>query len=192
MSTSYMHNNSYVNYKIGNIPNTSLMYIIYSDTRALLITENLKVIEDCFIYISHLNNMKTISRCLGFKYVIDVSKLYPKNNFDFSEYKLTNIYYEPMRSDPTWFFSGHIGFMIRIPTLNSMKHYTTYHTTFHKYKLIHTTLCLDITNYIFQIIMIVEIEEYYCTKLINIGNKIDDKFKHKFINAIYDVSHLNI
>ena len=192
ITRSYLRNDGLVDNHIEVLPNTSLMCLIYCDIYVKFFTEELKFVDQYPIFLSNINNMEKISHCLGFEHVVDISKLYPNDNFDFSQYKLINMWCEPMHNKRTWCFTGHIAFIIKIPTLNSMKHNKTYRATFHKYKIICNMVCLDVVNFIFRLIMNIEIDHYYLAGLIDTKLKLDDEFKHKFICAIRNVSHLNI
>lgn len=184
---SIITNNTNNNNRIGMISNTSLMY--FTDNSGLIefFTHDLQRIIHKSMSINDINNMDMISQTLWFNNGADVLKLYPDINIDMSQYKLINIYHKPLCYEPTSYSSGYIGFIIKLPTLNSIKCDETYYATFCKYKIILNILCLDITNIIFYVLTIVKIDNYYVTELDKFKRKfIDNELKHKFINVMHN------
>lgn len=188
---SYITNKHHDDDQIGMIPNTNFMYCAYQHMWTRFFTNNFKFLGLRFIstYMRMRYFPQKFSICSAshvFDNVIDLSTIYPDIDINVSRYKLINICH-PMYNGRRVILSDHIGFIIKLPALNSIKCHEMCDTTFHKYKLIHNILCLDVVNFIFQIIMHINIDMYYFTELDKANlSVIDDVFKHKFISAIHD------
>ena len=187
MMMSIINNNDSYNNRIGSIPNTNLMYFTGSQGHVELFTKDLKLLHNKPLTINNINDMKVISQSLSLNSVIVMLNIHSDVNIDMSQYKLVDIYFDSTCQYSSWEFTNYIGFIIKVPTLDSIKCHKTYDIVFHKYKFIHTILCLDLTNIIFQMIMVIGIDKYYYDGLNKLQlNIVDDEFKRKFITVIHN------
>ena len=187
MMQSFINNNDHNNNRIGSISNTNLIYFTGCNGLTELLTKDLKLLRNKPIHIDCINNMEVISNSLCFNNEFDMLNIYSDVNIDMSQYKLIDIYLDSTCQYSSWEFTNYIGFIIKVPTLDSIKCHKTYDIVFHKYKFIHTILCLDLTNIIFQMIMVIGIDKYYYDGLNKLQlNIVDDEFKRKFIMVIHN------
>ena len=180
MTFSYTHDCP--NSKIGIIPNTRIMYYTLG-CWAYCFTENLEPAYHDSMRIDDLNNMELLS--YRFR---NITYLCTNNDHDISQYKFITIQHQNNEN-----LSCKTNMIIKTYTHHTLKSYEKYHETFHKYKFLHNTLCLDIVNIIFQLITYIEINDHHYIKI----NKMyisftDDKFKHKLMNIIRDTVCSNI
>lgn len=171
------------NTRIGVISDSSLMFLTGREGSIDFITKDLKIICDNGKSIYHLDDMGAISRRLGSNYAVNIPQLYPNYDFNFERYTLFTI-----KCQHSYALSRYYNFVMITPDQRSMKKHDKYYATLRKYKFIHNILLPDVTNMIFQLIMSMEIDQYYLTELnkITMPFIIDKEFKHKFINAIHD------